>query len=297
MISGESDMLDIVYNPSAGGHHGEKIKKCMALVEARLKERQVEYRLHQATVKGQTSNLTKTLIDEGATDLIIVGVDGTLHAAINSFHSFERCNMGIIPCGTGNDFATALNLPLDPVKAIDLIIDGTPKYTDFMQLPGIRGLNVAGMGIDAEVLNYYEKLKKKTKFGYTKCLMKALAKFKYTDLDVEINGQTTNYHSFIAVVANSPIFGGGIPICPPADPTDCKLDFLTVKSMRKLAIIFAFLKLKKGKVMKFKQTEHKPFTEIKIKSSNTTTVNVDGELYENIPFEVTIVSNTLKIYR
>jgi diacylglycerol kinase (ATP) len=99
------------------------------------------------------------------------------------------------------------------------------------------------------------------------------------------------------VVANSPIFGGGIPICPPADPTDCKLDFLTVKSMRKLAIIFAFLKLKKGKVMKFKQTVHQPVTEIKISSSNTNVVNVDGELYNDIPFEVKIVSNTLKLYR
>lgn len=290
-------MLDIIFNPSAGGKHGEKIKNCIAQVEARLKERGVEYRLHPATVKGQTTSLTKELIDQGATDLVIVGGDGTLHAAINGFHSFERCNMGIIPCGTGNDFATALNLPLDPVKAIDLIIDGTPKYTDFMQLPGIRGLNVAGVGIDADVLMYYEKLKKKTKFGYTKCLMKALAKFTYTDLDVEINGQTTNYHSFIAVVANSPIFGGGIPICPPADPTDCALDFLTVKSMKKLAIIFAFLKLKKGKVMSFKQTVHEPIKEIKIKSSNTNIVNVDGELYTDIPFEVKIVSNTLKLYR
>jgi len=290
-------MLDIIFNPSAGGKHGEKIKNCIAQVEARLKERNVEYRLHPATMKGQTTSLTKELIDQGATDLVVVGGDGTLHAAINGFHSFERCNMGIIPCGTGNDFATALNLPLDPVKAIDLIIDGTPKYTDFMQLPSVRGLNVAGVGIDADVLMYYEKLKKKTKFGYTKCLMKALAKFTYTDLDVEINGQTTNYHSFIAVVANSPIFGGGIPICPPANPTDCTLDFLTVKSMRKLAIIFAFLKFKKGKVMSFKQTVHEPIKEIKIKSSNTNIVNVDGELYTDIPFEVKIVSNTLKLYR
>ena len=290
-------MLDIIYNPTAGGKQGRKVKKYIRHITARLEERNVEYKLHEATEKGQTTELTKTLIDEGATDIVIAGGDGTLHAAINGFHSFERCNLGIIPCGTGNDFATALKIPKDPVKAIDLIIDATPKYTDFMQLPGVRGLNVAGMGIDAEVLKYYERLKSKTKFGYTRCLIKALAKFDYIDLDVEIDGQTTNYHSFIAVVANSSLFGGGIPICPPANATDNKLDFLTVKSMKKLAIIFAFLRLKAGKVMKFKQTEHKPVTQIKIKSSNTTTVNVDGELYENIPFEVKIVSNTLKLYR
>ena len=290
-------MLDIIYNPSAGGKGGKKIQNCINLLKARLTERGVEHTFHLAEKKGQMTELTKTVIDNGATDVVIVGGDGTLHAAINGFHSFERCNMGIIPCGTGNDFATALNLPLDPVKAIDLIIDGTPKYTDFMQMPGLRGLNVIGMGIDVDVLKRYEKLKKKTKFGYTSCLIKTLFKFDYIDYDAEYNDKKENYRSFIAAVANGSVFGGGIPICPVADPTDATLDFIAVKSMRKLKIIGAFIKLKAGKILKLKQTVHQQVKHIKITSNVPYTVNVDGELYENVPFDVKIVSNTLKIYR
>ncbi len=290
-------MLDLILNPSAGGKQGEKILKALFEIETRLKERDVAYRVHYATVKGQTKELTKTLIDQGATDLVIMGGDGTLHAAINGFHSFEKVNMGIIPCGTGNDFAYALGIPKDPVKAIDLIVDGTPKHTDFMQMPTVRGLNVIGMGIDVEVLKRYSKLKKKTKWGYTKCLIKTLFKFKPFDFDAKINGEAKPYNSFIAAVANGSVFGGGIPICPIAKVDDQNLNFVAVKGINKIALIGAFLKLKAGKILKFKQTTHLLTQDIKVETKHPYTVNVDGELYENIPFEIQIVSNTLKIYR
>ncbi len=290
-------MLDLIYNPSAGEHNGQKLKKSIALIESRLKERKIEYKFHCAEKKGQTTALTKELIEKGSTDLVIIGGDGTLHAAINGFHSFEKVNMGIIPCGTGNDFAYALNIPKDPVKAIDLIIDGTPKYTDFMQMPTVRGLNVIGMGLDVEVLKKYQKLKKKTKWGYTRCLLKALCGFKPMDFTSVINDKREKYNTFIVAVANGSVFGGGIPICPIADTADNKLDFVAVKGMSKLSLVFAFIKLKAGKILKLKQAIHKTTESIQVEINTPHTVNVDGELYEDIPFEIKVVSNKLKIYR
>ncbi len=290
-------MLDLILNPSAGGKQGEKILKALFEIETHLKSREIPYRVHYATVKGQTTELAKTLIDSGSTDLVIMGGDGTLHAAINGFHSFDKVNMGIIPCGTGNDFAYALGIPKDPVKAIDLIIDGTPKYTDFMQMPTVRGLNVIGMGIDVEVLKRYSKLKNKSKWGYTKCLIKTMFNYKPFDFNAELNGEEKRLNSFIAAVANGCVFGGGIPICPKADVSDGALDFVAVKGMNKLSLIGAFIKLKKGKVLTLKKATHLKTDKIKVTTELPYTVNVDGELYDNIPFEVKVVTNTLKIYR
>lgn len=290
-------MLDFIVNPIAGGKKGRKIKDCVATLKKALTEKNIEHSFYHSTKKGDVAKITDTLIKNGATDLIVVGGDGTLHEVLNGFSNFEKVNMGIIPCGTGNDFAYALGLPNDPLEALEIILNSDAKYTDFMQMPTVRGLNVIGMGIDVEVLKRYEKLKKKNKFGYTKCLIKTLFNFDYTEFEAELNGKVTPYRSFVAVVANGSVFGGGIPICPVADPTDGKLDFVAVKAIKKLAIIGAFLKLKKGKVLTLKQSCHEKSTEIKIKTDLPYTVNVDGELYENIPFEVKIVSNTLKIYR
>ncbi len=290
-------MLDFIINPIAGGHHGKKILGALEKIQAHLIQKCIEFKVHFAGQPHHTTALTAKLIAEGATDIICVGGDGTLHQVINGFTNFENTNLGIIPCGTGNDFATALGLPKDPVEAIDLILNGTPKYTDFMQMPSVRGLNAIGMGIDVEVLKKYEKLKKKTKFGYTWCLIKTLFSFDYSDFDVEIDGEKTHYRSFIACVANGSMFGGGIPICPVATPTDNNLNFVAVKEMKRLQIIGAFLKLKKGKVLSLKQAVHKPIKQIKVTCNKPVTVNVDGELYENVPFEIEIVSDKLKLYR
>ena len=290
-------MLDFIVNPSAGGEKGKKIIKTLSLVQERLMERNIEYSIHYTAKKGHATTLTDELIKNGATNIIVVGGDGTLHEVINGFSNFDKVNMGIIPCGTGNDFASALNLPFDPKEAVDLIVDGEAKYTDFMQMPGVRGLNVIGTGIDVDVLKRYEKLKKKTKFGYTMSLVKTLFKFKYAEFCAEYNGKKEDYKSFIAGICNGHRYGGGLKICPSADPTDNSLDFVAIKSMRKLKIIGAFLNLKKGSVDKIKEYVHDKTTEIKIVTPAPCTVNVDGELYDNVPFEVKLISNTLKVYR
>ena len=290
-------MLDFIINPFAGGKDGRKMKKVLYKVEKRLQERKVSYRIHKTTGARTATAITEKLIKDGATTIAVIGGDGTLHEVINGFSDFERVTLGIIPCGTGNDFAAALKLPSDPVKALSLILDGKPVFTDFMQMPTVRGLNIIGMGIDVEVLKLYENLKKKTKFGYTRCLMKALHNFDYTAFTAYMNGEKEDYRSFIACIANGHRYGGGIPICPVADPGDGKLDFVAVREMKKLKIISSFLKLKAGKVLSVKQTVHKKMTEIKIEAEKPYTVNVDGELYDNIPFEVKIVSDKLRVYR
>lgn len=290
-------MLNIIYNPIAGGKNGKKMKKTVSLIEKCLNGKKIEYAMHPTEYKGHAKELTKNLTENGASTIIIVGGDGTLHEVINGFTNFDKCSLGLIPCGTGNDFASVLNLPKDPIKALELILTGEPKYTDFMQLPTVRGINVVGMGIDVDVLNRYEKLKKKTKLGYTKCLIKTLFDFNYVDFTAEIDGEKTDYRSFIACIANGNAYGGGIPICPPANPTDETLNFLAVREIKKSKIIGAFFKLKAGKVLTLKQSEHKTAKAIKITGQNPYTVNVDGELYHDIPFEVKVVSNTLKMYR
>ncbi len=291
-------MLDFIINPIAGGRDGKKMKKNLTLIEKRLIERQIDHKLHFSEKTKDATELTKKLIKNGATDVIVVGGDGTLHEVINGFSNFESVNLGLIPCGTGNDFASALKLPSDPVKALDVILDGSPKYTDYMQMPTVRGINVIGMGIDVEVLKKYDALKKKTKFGYTKCLLNALFEFKCSDFDAVLDdGDKEHYRSFIVAVANGHRFGGGLEVCPVADPADGKLDFFALLDMSKLKVINAFLKLKQKKILQVKQAVHKTMEKIAISCPVPYTVNVDGELYENIPFEIKVVSNTLRMYR
>ena len=290
--------MDLIVNYVAGGKHGKKVKKTLSIVEARLKEKNIEYAVHHTEYKGHGTILTKELIENGSTQIVVLGGDGTLHEVINGFCNFENVSLGLIPCGTGNDFASAMNIPLDPLKAIDLIINGTPQYTDFMQLPTVRGINVIGMGIDVDVLMRYSKLKRKNKFGYTWCLIRTLMKFDYVDFDVKIDdNELSSHRAFIVAIANGNVFGGGIPICPVANPTDKTLNLVTVDQIKRSKILFALIKLLKGKILTLPQAKETPCQKVKITANSPYVVNVDGELYQDIPFEIEIVSNKLKMYK
>ncbi len=290
-------MLDFIVNPIAGGKHGRKTRKTVAVIQSVLSQRKVEFNIHFTRHKGHAKELTEHLIKKGATDIIVVGGDGTLHEVINGFSNFDKVNLGLIPCGTGNDFASAVKIPLDPEKALQIILDNPARYTDFMQMPSVRGINVIGTGIDVDVLKKYESLKKKSKFAYTKCLIKTLFDFEFTDFTADIDGEISSHRSFIAAVANGHVFGGGLAVCPIADPSDKQLNFVAVSELKGLKIVKAFLKLKAGKILKLKQATTKPLKHIRITPTKPCTVNVDGELYEGIDFEVEIVSDTLKMYR
>lgn len=290
-------MLDFIVNPLAGGKNGKVMNKNLSLVSNYLSEKQIPFTIHKTEYKGHGKVLTEDLIESGATDIIAMGGDGTLHEVINGFSNFEKVSLGILPCGTGNDFAFALGLPTNVLDALKIILNKNAVYTDFLQLPTLRCLNVAGMGMDVDVLNRYEKLKKKTKFGYTKCLLKTLFKFDHISFTVAINGKTEELKSYIACIANGVCFGGGIKVCPVASVSDGLLDFITVEKMGKLRLITALLKLKAGKILTIREACHQTASEVEIKTSGDYFVNLDGELYKNIPFSVKVVSNTLKIYR
>ena len=291
-------MLDFIVNPKAGTIKGKKLKKVMRKLEERLIEKNVPYTIHKTNYKGHGKVLTENLITAGATDIIAIGGDGTLHEILNGFHSFDKCNLGLIPCGTGNDFAGICGLSKDPIEALEIILKNEPKFTDYMQLPTARGMNVAGTGLDVSVLQRYEKLKRKTKFAYTMCLIKTVFNFKGVEFDIEANGETKHFHSFIAGVCNGDRFGGGIKICPAAQLDDGKINFVGVNHVKGIfAIIKEFLMLKKGKILESPNATAIVSDKIKVITKDPAIVNLDGELYEGIPFEVEVVSNTLKMHR
>lgn len=290
-------MLDFIINPNAGSFKGRRLKKTLKRIETYLHKNNIPYTIHRTNYKNHAKTLTSNLISNGATDIIGIGGDGTLHEIINGFHSFDKANLGLIPCGTGNDFATTANLPKNPVKAIELIVNNKPVYTDYMQMPGVRGMNIIGAGLDVEVLKRYESLKRKNRFSYYMCLIKTLIKFDHIAFKTNTIGTDDEYKSFIAGIANGKQFGGGMKLCSEAKIDDGKLNFVAVESVPKSKLPKLLIKFLKGKILEHPGTTMHEVDHIKIETEVAPIVNIDGELYEDIPFEVTVVHNKLKMYR
>lgn len=257
-----------------------------------------EFKLHITDLKQDVKDVVSALSSQKGNDIIILGGDGTLHDMINSFVDFENNSVGIIPLGTGNDFAESAHIPKNPVKAAELIVNSEPEYVDFIEFEnGLKSLNAFGMGIDVDVLERTYAGKNVRRSKYLQSLIVSLIKFKSHDFTVRYNGKAEKHFGLIATVGNGRQFGGGIKMFPDAKINDGYLDLIIVDFISKIKIIGAFIKLMRGKINSIKQATAVKVKEVEFIPDDTDFVlQADGELYKNVPIKAKIITNKLKIY-
>lgn len=277
------------------GRHRKKLLK----VEKQFKQAGKEYKLYPTSKRGNAYAYAREI---SATDenciLIAMGGDGILHEVVNGISDLEKCCLGLIPVGTGNDFAAAAKIPLNPKKAADIILNNKPKKIDYIELSsGLRSVNAVGMGIDVDVLVRAYSGKNKGKSKYLFALLKSLLHFKSHNFTVEYDGKTERHFGLMAALGNGKQFGGGIKVFPDAELDDGKMDLVIVDYLSKAKTVGAFIKLMMGKIKKVKQVTLIKTTAAKfIPERENYTIQAEGELYENEPFEARVVQNKLSVF-
>ena len=228
--------------------------------------------------------------------IAVMGGDGTLHEVLNGIRDFEKCSLGLIPAGTGNDFAEAASLPKDVKEAAAVIAFKAPRTIDYIELSnGLKSINAVGMGIDVDVLKRaYSKGGGKSK--YLSALIYCMRHFKSYDFTVTYDGKQEKHYGLIAALGNGKQIGGGIKICPDAVLDDGYMDLLMVDYLSPLRTIFAFLKLMRGKINSVKEV-----TAVRVKSASFTTeapcsIQAEGEIYDGVKLDAHIVEGGLKFY-
>ena len=275
-------------------------KKCKQyeIVKSVFEKAGTKYELHATKLREELKEIISVLTSEKGNSIIVLGGDGTLHDVLNSFVDFENNSLGIIPLGTGNDFAQSAHIPTDIKKATELILNNPPRPIDYIQFDsGLRSLNAFGMGIDVDVLKraYSGKSVKRSK--YLRALIVSLIKFKSHNFTVRYNGVEEEHFGLISAVGNGRQFGGGIKLFPDAKIDDGYLDLFMVDFVSKPKMLGAFIKLMGGKINKVKQVKAVRVKEVEfIPDSKNFTFQADGELYDNIPVKAKIVEGKLKFY-
>jgi len=183
------------------------------------------------------------------TVLVAVGGDGSVHhAAAQAVR--HNLLLGIIPAGTGNDYAVMLGLPDEPILALKQVLDGAVSAFDIVWMDDELLINAGGFGLDASVVHYIEKhpwLKRLGSFGYSMALPIVLG--RYQPYSVVIQGADESYHynqvSLLAIT-NGPSFGGGMRVVPSADATDGQLELCVVSNLSKLSLLALFPRIFRG---------------------------------------------------
>ena len=170
-------MYYVISNPTAGKRGN---KYCLELATKVFDAHGVKYEVYETTHRGEAQDIAKKLTSNGATELVVVGGDGTLHEVLNGIQNPTECKVGLIPAGTGNDFADAMKLPRDPEKAAEIILKGETKETDYLDVDGTRCMNIAGMGIDVDILEGCQRGRMKGKAKYFISLLRTMLRIRPT---------------------------------------------------------------------------------------------------------------------
>lgn len=258
-----------------------------------------EWKVHRTERSMHASEIVAELNKKEDAKVIVMGGDGTLNEVLNGITDFSRLTLGIISCGTGNDFIKAAGLPSDPAEAAKLILKGDTGYVDYLELKNRRALNCAGAGMDVDVLVRYESMKAfKGKMKYYASLIDTLIKCKFHKIALEIDGERMEKSVFMIAAANGTCIGGGMKISPHSLTDDGKLNVVLINEMPKRKILPTLIKfLNGGKHIESPYTEEYLAENVKIEVLDEGLTEVDGEVIDEKIIDCRVVHDVLKIFR
>ncbi|NDH77148.1 MAG: sphingosine kinase, partial [Actinobacteria bacterium] len=151
---------------------------------------------------------------------MVLGGDGMVHLAVQAVAGTDTI-LGVVPVGTGNDFVRALpGVPEDPLEAAAVAL-GDPDPIDAIRVGERWVASVATAGFSADVNDRANRLRHpKGQSRYTVATVLELPALKRRPTTITVDGTAHAHDAVIIAVANTAWFGGGMHICPDADPDD-----------------------------------------------------------------------------
>ena len=264
-----------IVNPVAGSGHTLEVEP---ILKARAEKDGLDAVFVRSERQGHTTELARAAAAAGGT-VVAVGGDGTNYDVAAGLLGTGAA-LGIIPAGTGNDLIKTLGIPKDPEAAYEYMLSHDPRPMDIGTVNGRPFLNVFGTGFDVSVLDHTEKFKKRFRglLPYLLGLIGAIFGNKPVRVAIGKEGSAPEEREIlICSVANGRFIGGGIPICPVADPGDGKLDLVTVLYVPRWRIPFYLPGLMGSKILGFKITRHELVSSVTLRSEGMR-VQIDGEI-------------------
>ena len=179
-------------------------------------------------------------VEAGVGTLVVMGGDGMVHLGINVVADRPGVtNLGLIPAGTGNDLCRGLGMDVkDPVSAARAIASGPPRAIDVLQVNDTFVGGVVATGFDALVNARANAMTRpKGSLRYAVAALAEIASFDPLPYRLVIDGEVRELDAMLLAVGNSPYYGGGMKICPDADPSDGLLDLTIVHSASRAKLL------------------------------------------------------------
>ncbi|GAB6987918.1 diacylglycerol/lipid kinase family protein [Nocardioides pyridinolyticus] len=239
------DPLLVITNAEAGTADEEKLATALAVLRERASV--------EVCATSKPGELDGVLHRAGSRRIVVAGGDGSLHAVIAALHrrqELSRSVLGLLPLGTGNDFARGVDIPLDVAEAARVVLDGTPTPMDLVvDEVGEVVVNSVHVGAGANASRRGQRWKDRLhsvgvgrvnlgKLGYPIGALLTAWSPPIIRVRIEVDGECVtdlDQPILMAAVGNGPSVGGGAELTPEADPADGRVDVMISRSVGPVA--------------------------------------------------------------
>lgn len=279
-----------IANPKSGAGKSESL---LNRVEAELSKNQIEFELHKTSVSGDEIMLVKKATSLGYRKILCIGGDGTIQkivAGIQIQKNIPKENVlfGLVPLGTGNDWAKSKGISLKISESIPFLNSGKIKTQD-VGLANIKAnekeikryfITYSGVGFDSFMLKKIQSYKWLGKFSYLFCALMNFMNYKNIEVEIETDDAKINSKVFLLGVGLCKFTGGGMQLIKTPAGSSGQLNMTIAQDLSKTEIIKIFFSLFNGGVFKKRKILTLSSEKILIVAKNTVlTCQGDGEIF------------------
>lgn len=291
--------VGLIVNPTAGGGNGRAQHSKITETFERLGVEIID--LSARSVEEAEAKARMAIAHQQIEALVVAGGDGMVHLGVNLVTD-AKLPLGIIACGTGNDSARALGLPIeDVVWATEVAVDHLEltRSVDVALAENDRGrfffFGSISAGFDALVnarANKWKFLKGPSK--YRIAMFRELAAFKKLRYKLMVDGEYHEVDAMLCAVTNVDCYGGGMKVTPDARPDDGELDLFIVHKISRRELVKIFPSVYTGGHVGHPAVEIVRVKNVEI-DSGTTPAFADGEAAGHSPLKISVVPGGLQI--
>jgi YegS/Rv2252/BmrU family lipid kinase len=240
--------------------------------------------------------LARQAAEDGYENVIAVGGDGTVHEVINGLLQAQvekPPRLGIVPLGTGNDFAHSLGLPKTPSEALRQTMNGQPKRIDVGLLRDERGRrefwnNTLGIGFDTLVTLRSRQIPILSGFlvYLVSVIQTILLDHHPMQMKFGMDGENRASDVLMMVLCNGGWEGGGFRMAPGARPDDQQLEYVYVGSISRARMFRLLPEVIRGTHLRFPEVHHGHFKHMTIESDRPMYIHTDGEIFSGFGSKV-----------
>ena len=287
-------------NPASG--HGAALHAAQVAI-ARLQHRGIEVVEIIGDDAQDARYLAGAAVERGTDALMVTGGDGVVSNALQVLAGTD-VPLGIIPAGTGNDHAREFGIPTkDPEAAADIVVDGWTETIDLGRIRDDKGGEkwfgtVAAAGFDSLVTDRANRMSwPHGRLRYYIAMLAELSQLRMLPFRMVLDGtREIDADITLAAFGNTRSYGGGLLICPDADPSDGLLDITMAHSASRTKLVRLFPTVMKGTHVNLDEVSTARAKSIHVECPGIN-VYADGDFACALPAEISAVPAALQILR